>query len=312
VATDTGVAAEQSRLSWGADRVIEMLREYVSGKQPFFVRWDPSEPHLPNILPEPYASLIAPAEIPRWAGFGDTFEGKPYIQAQQLRTWGVEHWGWDRWAPLVAAYLGEIALLDAQVGRVLAELDRLGLRENTLVVYSTDHGDMCGSHGMVDKHYVMYDDVVRVPLIARWPGVIRPGGVCEEFVVHALDLARTFCEVAGGDVPDTFQGVSLLPLFQGTGSTDVRRPDVFAMYHGNQMGLYSQRMVRDRRWKYVWNATAEDELYDLLSDPGERQNRAADPTCAEQLIRLRRRLVTWMEDAGDTLLNQWTRKQLLE
>ena len=311
VAVDTGVEVEQTRAHWGANQAIGMLRRASESGRPFFVRWDPSEPHLPNLLPEPYASLVDPSEVRPWAGFGDTFEGKPYIQRQQLRTWGVSDWTWSEWAPLVAAYLSEISLLDHEIGRVLGVLDALGLRENTLVVYSADHGDMCGSHGMVDKHYVMYDDVMRVPLIVRWPQRVTGGCTCEDFVVHGIDLARTFCEVAGGAVPDTFQGISLLPLLEGGGRSAGGRPDVYGMYHGNQMGLYSQRMVRDTQWKYVWNATAEDELYALSTDPGERVNRVEDVACADELARLRRRMVDWMAATEDPLLNQWSRRQLL-
>jgi arylsulfatase A-like enzyme len=110
--------------------------------------------------------------------------------------------------------------------------------------------------------------------------------------------------------PDTFRGQSLVPIFEGAGDTG--REDIFSMYHGNQFGLYSQRMVRDRRWKYVWNATAEDELYDLVEDPGELCNLAIDPSHEDELSRLRRRLVDWMEATDDTLLNTWTRTQLLQ
>ena len=84
------------------------------------------------------------------------------------------------------------------------------------------------------------------------------------------------------------------------------------MYFGNQFGLYSQRMVRDRRWKYVWNATAEDELYDLATDPGEINNLATDATHRDELTRLRQQLVVWMQTTHDPLLNGWTRAQLLE
>ena len=101
-----------------------------------------------------------------------------------------------------------------------------------------------------------------------------------------------------------------MPLLEGASGNG--RDDIFSVYHGNQFGLYSQRMVRDRRWKYVWNATAEDELYDLSTDPGEVHNCAADPTCAGDLDRLRHRLVVWMEETRDPLLNGWTRTQLLE
>ena len=81
---------------------------------------------------------------------------------------------------------------------------------------------------------------------------------------------------------------------------------------GNQFGLYSQRMVRETRWKYVWNATAVDELYDLEADPGELHNLAGDPGYGSELRRLRHRLVHWMQETGDRLLNGWTKTQLLE
>ena len=189
-------------------------------------------------------------------------------------------------------------------------LDQLGLDENTMVVYTADHGDMCGGHGMVDKHMVMYDDVVRVPLIVRWPGRARPGAVCDAFVSHAIDLATTFCAAARAPVPETFQGQSLLSLLAGKEKDG--RQDILSMYHGNQFGLYSARMVRDRRHKYVWNASAEDELYDLELDPGELHNLATDPACRDELARLRHRLVAWMDEIGDPLLNGWTRRQLWE
>jgi arylsulfatase A-like enzyme len=211
---------------------------------------------------------------------------------------------------MVSAYLGTISLLDAQLGRVLDGLEQLDLADNTLVVYTSDHGDMCGGHGMVDKHNVMYDDVVRVPMIVRWPGHTVPGSCCEAFVSNALDLPPTFCEVADVGVPVTFTGHSLVPLLEGEQTNG--RTDILCTYHGNQFGLFSQRMVRDRRWKYVWNPTALDELYDIRSDPGELVNVAGDPHYRDELMRLRHRLVAWMESTGDILLNRWTRVQLIE
>ena len=307
---DPYITPEQSRLAWGVDRAIELLRAYASEGQPFFLRWDPSEPHLPNIVPEPFASMYAPASIPPWPSFPDPMTGKPYIQSQMRRTWKIDGWTWEQWSPIVARYLGEISLLDAQVGRLLAELDRLGLAENTLVVYTCDHGDLCGGHGMIDKHYVLYEDVVHVPLIIRWPGEAIAGSRCPAFVCQELDLAATFCAAAGQAAPATFRGRSLLPLLRGDLSN--ARQDMMAMYQGNQFGLYSQRMMRDSRWKYIWNATAEDELYDLEHDPGELRNLAAAAEYAGELARLRRRLVEWMEEIKDPLLNTWNRAQLLE
>ena len=302
---DPHVSPNQSRLGWGADRTLEMLEHCASDGSSFFVRWDPSEPHLSNIVPEPYASMYPPGDIPPWPSFPDPLVDKPYAHAQQVRNWRVGDWTWQDWAPIVGRYLGEITLLDAQIGRVLDGLEQLGLAENTLVIYTCDHGDMCGGHGMVDKHNVMYDDVVRVPLVARWPGHVAAGRFCNAFVCNALDLASTFCEVAGVPVPDAFVGLSLVPLFEG--ACDNGRQDILSMYHGNQFGLYSERMVRDRRWKYVWNPTALDELYDLESDPAEMTNLATVSEFAGELRRLRHRLIAWLDEIDDPLLNSWTR-----
>jgi len=308
--TDTTTRPEQSRIAWAVRETRRLIRRAVDRDQPFFIRWDPSEPHLPNIVPEPYASLYPPERIPPWPSFGDPLRGKPTIQRTQLRNWGIEGWTWAQWAPIVGRYLGEITLLDAQLGVLLAELDALGLAQNTLVVYTTDHGDMCGAHGMMDKHYVMYDDVVHVPLMMRWPGVIPAGQRSAAFVSSAIDLASTFCEAAGVPAPNTFTGESLLSAAtQGRGNTT--RQDIFASYHGNQFGLFSQRMVRDARWKFIWNPTAEDELYDLATDPAELHNRAGDAQYEPELNRLRKRLADWLLSTRDPLLNEWTQHQLV-
>jgi len=308
--TDPHITPAQSRTAWGANRIIELLNDYTESRTPFFMRWDTIEPHLPNIVPEPFASLYPPAQIPRWPSFAETFEGKPWIQSQQLKTWKLDGWTWDDWAPIVSRYMGEITLLDSQIGRVLDALEGMGIADNTVVIYTSDHGDMCGGHRMIDKHYIMYDDVVRVPFIMRWPERITGGKTCDAFIASSVDLAATFCDIAGVDAPGTFKGQSVLPTLTGDGTNT--REDIFSSFHGNQFGLYSQRMVRDRKWKYVWNATAEDELYNLEADPHELRNLWKDPSCSEELARLRRRLVEWMEELGDPLCNTWTRPQILE
>lgn len=302
---DPTITPEQSAPAWGADQTIALLRRAAQEDRPFFIRWDPNEPHLPNVVPEPYASLYPPDAIPPWPSFPDALEGKPFIQHQQRRTWGIEGWQWRDWAPIVGRYLGEIALIDRQVGKILGELDRLGLADNTLVVYTADHGDLCGGHGLIDKHYVMYDDLVRVPFLVRWPGILPANTLCDAFVCSELDLAYTICAAAGIEPLADFAGLDL--------RTQLERPareDIFSVYYGNQMGLYSQRMVRDRHWKYVWNATAQDELYDLVHDPGEIVNLAEHPAYIQERQHLRLRLLAWMEQTQDRLLNLWTRRQL--
>ncbi len=306
---DPHITPDQSSLAWEADQVLGLMEQYAAGDQPFMLRWDPIEPHLPCIPPEPFASMYNPDDIEPWPGFDDPLEKKPWAQRNQRRMWHVEGWTWKQWAPTVALYLAEVSLLDAQVGRLLAKLDDLGLAGDTLVVYSTDHGDLCGDHGMMDKHFIMYDSVTQVPLILRGPGV-PAGETCGDFVCNEIDIAATALEIAGVEPPDSFVGRSLLTAARGE-DPEPRR-DMISQYFGAQFGLYSQRMLRDERWKYVWNATDRDELYDTQKDPGELFNLIEDPDYTSQLRRLRRRLGDWMTEIDDPMLNMWTRVHIYD
>ena len=309
--TDSHIKPEQSKLHWGADRTIEFIRSAAATDKPFMIRWDPSEPHPTNIVPEPYASMYDPLDIQAWGSMPENFLGKPFIQQQQLRNWGVDRWIWEDWAPLVARYLGEISLLDYEVGRVLSALEDSGRAGSTVVVFTADHGDLCGSHGMMDKHFVMYDDIVKVPLIIAMPTKSAAGQGRKEscFVSHAIDLASTLCDAAGVGIPESYMGKSLVPAMRGTGTTG--REFIVSAYHGGQFGLFSQRMIRDHRFKYVWNPTDVDELYDLGEDPWELDNRIDHPQEQIELARLRKCLVEWMRETADPLLNPWTMAQLV-
>ena len=307
---DPHVTPEQSHPGWAAGEAIRMMEESVAEDRPFFVRWDPPEPHLPCIPPEPYNSMYAPGSIPPWPSFDDSLEGKSYVQQLQRQRWGIADWTWEDWAPVVSRYLGMISLIDAQVGELLEALNRLGVAENTLVIYTCDHGDFCGGHGMMDKHFAGYDDIMRVPLVLRFPGRMRPATTCRDFVSHSIDLASTIAAAAGVDIPEQFEGQDLVELVNGRIANP--RSDIFSMYQGCQMGLWSTRMIRDERYKFVYHATGRPEFYDLESDPGELRNVILDTAVQPHLERLKQRLLTWMESIRDPLLNQWTRYHITE
>ena len=277
--------------------------------RPWMVRLDLSEPHLPCRPAGRFRGLFGPDDVEPWGSEGDPLDAKPYIQRQQRITWRVEDFGWKDWAPVVARYQSVIAQVDDAVGGLLAALERTGQVEDTLVILTADHGDMCGAHGMMDKHYVMYDDVVRVPLAIRLPGQ-RGGRRTEAFALNALDIGPTVLALADLPVPLELAGHSLVPVLRGE-TTETGREDVVATYNGQQFGLFTQRMLRERRWKYVWNATDVDELYDLETDPNEMGNRIADPTLAPRVARMRRRLLEVLEAEGDSMVaNPWMRDQL--
>lgn len=305
--------ADASPVAWQADRVIELLErgaERAAGAESgagWFVRWDPPEPHLPCRPPAEFVDRYAGRSIPPWPSFPDALAGKPAPQRRQHEIWGTGGWTWEQWEPFVRLYYAEVTELDHHVGRVLARLDELGRVHDTLVIYSTDHGDFAGGHGFMDKHFNMYDDVLRVPLLMRWPGRVPAGARPGAFVSQELDIARTILAAAGIEAPASFVGDDLVRLASGESG----RHDILSQYFGTESGMYSSRMLRDERWKYVWNPLHDDELYDLERDPGELTNLADDERFADELARLRVRLVEWMESVGDRLCNKWTKVQLV-
>jgi len=305
---DEETAPTDSALAWQADRLIAMLDHCLEDGRPFLLRWDPPEPHLPCNPTRPFAERYRAEDLAPWPSWPDPLENKPGVQSRQLDIWGLRDWPWEKFQPFVQAYYGIITELDYHIGRVFAAFEERGLLDESLVIYSTDHGDFCGGHGMMDKHFSMYDDILRVPLIVRQPGLVPAGVTSDAFVTNEIDIAETIREAAGIDPQETFVGQDLVALARG--EEENPRDDIFAQYFGTESGLFTSRMIRDDRYKYVYNPSDIDEFYDLQTDPGEITNRIDAPELAPELARLRQRLIAWMEETGDRLLNKWTRTHL--
>ena len=306
VAAKTPVPKAATRTAYVADRTLERIRG-ATGDEPFFHRTDFVGPHHPYVVPEPYASMYDPDDIEPWPTFVDTFDGKPRAHEQYLSYRGVDAFEWDRWAPAVAKYFGYVTFIDHQMGRILDALDERGLTESTLVVHTADHGDFTGSHRQFNKGPIMHEETYHIPLMVRWPGVVDPGTTCDAFV-RLQDLMPTFLEVGGLDPPDGLHARSLRPLLGGSVPPDW--PDsVFAEYHGDEFGLYSQRMVRTADYKYVFNSPDENELYDLSRDPHELLNLREHPEYDSVRTDMQDRLARWMRRTDDTL-TKWVADRL--
>jgi arylsulfatase A-like enzyme len=298
------IPVENCRAAFLADNAIRMMGEFSRDKEhPFFIRLDFHGPHPPMVIPEPYASMYDPRSIPPHPNFDDPLTGKPAVQRIKRKHWGTEHMSWADWQPLIARYYGEVSLIDAQVARVLQKLEQIGQQDNTVVIYLSDHGDTMGAHKIWNKDYTMYDEIYRVPLIVRWPGVIKPGSRCDTYVHHCLDLAPTLLEVAGAEVPDGLDGRTLVPLLRG--QKQERPREAFCEFHGCHMGLYTIRMLQTDRFKYIFHVNDVDELYDHENDPYELHNVAEDPNYASDLRELKHRMVDWMARTKDHLYNEW-------
>ncbi|WP_049953615.1 sulfatase-like hydrolase/transferase [Halostagnicola larsenii] len=317
VAAKTPVDVEETRAWFLAERTIDAIEAHAKADsdRPFFHRADFYGPHHPYVVPEPYASMYDPEAIEPPESYAETYDGKPRVQKQYLEYRGVADFDWDLWAEAVAKYWGFVTMIDDQLERILAALERTGLAEETVVVHASDHGDFAGSHRQFNKGPLMYDDTYHVPLQVRWPGVVEAGSVCREPVM-LHDLAATFLEIGDVPVPDSFHARSLVPFLESDAKRGRERdrpaewPDsVFAQYHGDEFGLYTQRMVRTDRYKFVYNGPDVNELYDLEADPAELQNLIEHPAYEEVRGEMSERLVEWME-ATDDPNRTWVPKTL--
>ncbi len=302
--------ADETALASATRRGIPMMRERARDDTPFFLRVDVTEPHFPCVPPEPYASMYDPASIPPWDSFDDDFQGKPDGHMRKRQEWGLVGRNWDWWSKIVAKYSGDVTHIDARVGEMLRAIEETGIADNTIFVFATDHGDAMGSHNHFEKCGTMYDEVFRIPLLAKGPPkLIRPGSV--DAFATLMDLMPTFVEWAGAELEEPVDGRSLAGLMRGETLADW--PDsVYCESHGEVWGYHSQRMVRTERWKYVYTPNSRDELYDLQEDPTELRNLIADPAYGEVLREMEARLLGWNDATNDMFQWPWVRANLAE
>lgn len=279
------------------DEASAMLETYGREQEPFFLVVSFLEPHWPNVLPGAYASMYDPASIPPWPNFDDPFDDKPRTNAAGTEHFGVEGFTWEDWQPVVGRYLGAVSFLDEIIGRLLGRLADAGLAEETAVIVSTDHGDMAGSHRQFNKGPLMYEEVYHVPLVIRGPGL--PAGTSDALTSH-VDLIPTLLDLCGVS-PTKSHGRSLLPLQQ---HKTPWRDALMCEFHGDEFGLYSQRMLRRDRYKLVYNPNDVRELYDLEDDPFELRNLALLPEYREVRRELEDALLLIMQETEDPL-RQW-------
>jgi len=191
---------------------------------------------------------------------------------------------------------GILSHQDAQVGRILDALGRTGQLDRTIVVYTGDHGLAIGRHGLMGKQN-LYEPSVRVPLVLAGPGL--PEGLRHGALTHTIDVYPTLCELAGIQAPDTVEGISLTPLFDGR--ADSVRDLAFCAY------CFFHRMATDGRWKLIRSyrdgneGTDRVQLFDLEGDPDELRDQARDPNQRDVMRSLAAGLTEWMKAGDDPL-----------
>lgn len=223
---------------------------------------------------------------------------------------------------LTRDYYASVHSVDRNLGRLLAHLDTLGLAQSTIVVFTSDHGYNIGHHGLHTKGNAqwiaggvagpkrpnMFDTSIGIPLLVRWPGVVKPGTVINE-VVSNLDTFASVLGMLGLPMPADVkqEGSDFTPLLRGQ-KVARWRDTLYGQYDLHNGGLAFMRMIRTADWKLVRHHFASflDELYDLKSDPDETQNVYANPKHRDVRDRLQQRLTTWQQSIGDPLLEQTT------
>ena len=184
----------------------------------------------------------------------------------------------ERLRKRTAVYYGKISFMDQQIGRILDSLDKLGIAEETLVVFSSDHGHFLGQHGLIHKGPFHYEDMIRVPFVVRFPGKV-PAGAKSDSLQSLVDLPVTFLRAAGIEVPGVMQGVDQWDVWRG-GKTEAR--DHVIVENRHQPTAIHLRTYVDRRYKVtVYRDHPFGEMFDLEADPEERRNLWDDPESLE-------------------------------
>ncbi len=218
-----------------------------------------------------------------------------YLGIRSFRRYAREHWDERMWRLHRWAYCRLTERVDAQIGRVLAALREAGLEKNTVVVFTSDHGDLDAAHRLEHKS-ILYEEAARVPLILAGPGIGPAGRVDRTHLVSVgLTLLPTLCDFAGVEPPPGLPGRSLRPLAEGRAVSDWPDQVVVESRAG--------RMLRTGRFKYVvyQDGRHREQLIDLENDPGEMHNLAENPRYRDVLNEHRRRLRRWVEQVGDRI-----------
>lgn len=291
--------------TWVAEETEDFIRRAADDDRPFFLVANFFDPHHPFVAPAEYLAAYPPGSVPPPVGGPSELDGKPDMQQEASCSSYVGHGpsfpdfdeqGIDE---IRRTYYAMVSLVDDCVGRILATLDSAGLSENTLVIFTSDHGEMLGDHALLLKGPMMYDAAVRVPMMVKWAGQVPEGTRIEDGFVGVHDVAATVRRAAGLATVPMDQGIDLVGVARGTTA-----PRSYAVSQYRNAGYPYEpevltTMLRSGDHKIVvWHgvpATGRDrqgELYDLAKDPAELVNLWDAPDCAA----LKARLLTELAD----------------
>jgi arylsulfatase A-like enzyme len=281
--------------AWIAERTNALMAQYQEQEEPFFLWASFFDPHPPYLVPEPWDTMYDPAQVtvPQ-ATPGEHDRNPVHFQMTQQTDPDFSPWyeanghamhGFhshlhdrDELAKDIACYYGMISCMDKYIGVILDQLDALGLAENTLVVFTSDHGHFYGHHGLIAKGPFHYEDVIRVPFVVRWPGRV-PAGQASDALQSLVDLPQSFLAVCGIPVPDDMTGVDQSSVWLGESAK--ARTYVLVEHHHQPTTIHTRSYVDSRYKLTIYCLRHYGELFDLETDPGEVHNHWDDPDYAD-------------------------------
>ena len=272
------IPARWHQTTWCADRAIEFMKEDRKG--PWLCSVNIYDPHGPFDPPQEYVDRFDIGSLPEPLFRESDLEAQQRLAGVMFQTKARRPTYPDAKLTL-ARYWAQIELIDENVGRMLNALEETGQREDTLIIFSSDHGEMAGDHGLNKKGCRFYEGLVRVPLILSWPTRLKQG-IRSGALVELVDIAPTLLELTGVPVPEAMQGKSLLPILEGKADPDKHRDFVRCVYYRALDGPESYAtMIRTREHKLVnYHGHKTGELFDLTKDPHEFENQWGNPAYA--------------------------------
>ncbi|MBL6958695.1 MAG: alkaline phosphatase family protein [Rhodospirillales bacterium] len=315
------VKEEHSETPYMTDRAIEFMED--AGDDPWCLHLSYIKPHWPYIVPAPYHDMYSanqclpvnksPIELedphPVYAAYMNHVESQTFARDEVVQT-------------VVPTYMGLVKQIDDNLGRLFEYLEKAGRMDDTLIVFTSDHGDFLGDHWLGEKE-LFYESSTRIPMIVYDPDPAADAarGSIDDRFVEAIDLVPTFIDAVGGSVPDhMLEGRSLLPLLRGESVANWRDAvfsEIDYAFYGARGELsldpYDCRvfMVRTDRWKYIHHRRFRPQLFDMVNDPQEFIDLGDDPTMDAVMEEMKGRLFDWFTDmkTRTTISDEMVRKR---
>lgn len=296
---------------------IDWLRQWneTASNKPFCLLCHHKAPHRPWTPPQRHMKLFADVEIPEPPTFDDDYSNRASAAAHaDMRIADMPDYAKElkpemtpkerkryNYQRFIKDYLRCVVAIDDGVGELLGELERLGVADNTIVVYTSDNGFFLGEHGWYDKRF-MYEQSIRVPLIVRYPRGVKGGSVSEHIVLN-VDFAPTLLDMAGVEIPSDMHGRSFKRILFGGAISDWRTAMYYRYYeYPKPHRVLPHYGVRTERYKLIhYPTTGEWELFDLKQDPYEMRNVYGEPAYSNTVVELRELLHRLAKEVGDVI-----------